>query len=170
VAWRGWLRLNRVTLPEGGSLWQAPNLLLQKLPAPAFTATTKMDFSKLGKPQRAGLVVFGLDYSALSVYRDGSGKTQLELGVCTGADRDRPEDLVKQLGIDGDVVWLRVEVMEPGECRFAFSADGETFTRIGESYQAQPGKWMGAKIGLFCTAAVESAASGHADFEFFRVE
>jgi beta-xylosidase len=70
----GWLRLNRVALPEGGSLRQAPNLLLQKFPAPAFTATTKMDFSKLGKPQRAGLIVFGRDYAALSVYRDSAGR------------------------------------------------------------------------------------------------
>jgi beta-xylosidase len=68
----GWLQLNRVALPEGGSLWQAPNLLLQKLPAPAFTATTKMDFSKLGKPQRAGLIVFGLDYAAPAGRSDGA--------------------------------------------------------------------------------------------------
>jgi Beta xylosidase C-terminal Concanavalin A-like domain len=65
---------------------------------------------------------------------------------------------------------LRVEVTEPGMCRFAFSADGETFTPIGERFQAQRGQWMGAKGGLFCMAAVENAASGHADFEFFRVE
>ena len=65
---------------------------------------------------------------------------------------------------------LRVEVTEPGVCRFSFSADGASFTPIGESFQAQPGKWMGAKVGLFCMAATESGAAGHADFEFFRVE
>ena len=166
----GWLRLNRVTLSEGDSLWDAPNLLLQKFPVPAFTATAKMDFSGLGKPQRAGLIVFGLDYAALSVYRDGGGKTQLELGICKGADRDKPEKLIKQLPIEGEVVWLHVEVGEPGVCHFSFSTDGASFTPIGESFLAQPGKWMGAKVGLFCTAAAESGAAGHADFEFFRVE
>lgn len=106
----------------------------------------------------------------LSVYRDGGGKTQLELGACKGADREKPEKLIKQLPIEGEVVWLRVEVAEPGVCRFSFSTDGETFTSIGEGFQARPGKWKGAKFGLFCVAAAESRAAGHADFEFFRVE
>jgi beta-xylosidase len=166
----GWLRLGRVTQPEGDSLWDAANLVLQKFPAPAFTVTTKLDFSGLGKAQRAGLIVFGVDYAALSVYRDGSGKTQLELGVCQGADRDRPEKLVKQLAVEGEVIWLRVEVREPGACQFSFSNDGAAYTPIGETFQAQPGRWMGAKVGLFCVAAAENGAAGHADFEYFRLE
>jgi hypothetical protein len=109
-----------------------------------------MDFSDLGKPQRAGLIVFGLDYAALSVYRDGGGKTQLELSVCRGADRERPEKLVTQLAIDGEVVWLRVAVAEPGMCHFSFSTDGETFTPIGGASRLSRVNGWGRRLG--CSA------------------
>ncbi|HEY4234081.1 MAG TPA: hypothetical protein VGM76_11680 [Lacipirellulaceae bacterium] len=162
----GWLRLNRVALHEGGSLWNAQNLLLRKFPRAAFTATMKMDVSGLGKPQRAGLVVFGVEYAALGVYRDGAGHRQLELGVCHGADRDKPEWLVRQIDFESDLLWLRVEVSGSGDCHFSYSSDGSRFTALGESFHAP----VDPKVGLFCTAAAESGAAGHADFEFFRVE
>ena len=40
---KGYLRLNAVALPENfTNLWQVPNLLLQKLPAPEFHITSKL--------------------------------------------------------------------------------------------------------------------------------
>ena len=34
---------------------------------------------------------------------------------------------------------------------------------------ALEGRWVGAKVGLFSTAAPCAAAAGHADFDYFRV-
>jgi len=54
-----------------------------------------------------------------------------------------------------------------GACRFGYSAGRETggFER---AFRATPGRWIGAKVGVFATAATETKASGHADFEYFR--
>jgi hypothetical protein len=47
-----------------------PNLLLQKLPAPTFTVTTKIDATGLLPDEEAGLVMMGMDYSYLAIVRD----------------------------------------------------------------------------------------------------
>jgi hypothetical protein len=61
---------------------------------------------------------------------------------------------------------LRVEVNEKAECRFGYSIDGKRFDPLGERFSAQPGMWIGAKVGLF------SLGSGHgyADYDWFRFE
>jgi rhamnogalacturonyl hydrolase YesR/lysophospholipase L1-like esterase len=61
--------------------------------------------------------------------------------------------------------FLRVEVSPSAVCRFSTSDDGRTFKRAGTPFVAEPGKWIGAKVGLFA-----AAKKGHADFDWFRVE
>ncbi|MBS1661021.1 MAG: hypothetical protein JST68_08225 [Bacteroidetes bacterium] len=35
---------------------------------------------------------------------------------------------------------------------------------------AEPGKWIGAKVGLFCTRSSPTNDSGHAEVDWFRIE
>ena len=47
-----------------------------------------------------------------------------------------------------------MEVKQKGQdalCTFSYSKDGKKFSSIGESFKAQPGQWIGAKVGMFCT-------------------
>ena len=53
-------------------------------------------------------------------------------------------------------VTLRVDVSSNGVCRFS---NGKTFV-------ARPGKWIGARVGLFAGGD----RGGHADFDFFDIE
>ncbi len=59
------------------NLSYSPNLLLQKFPAEAFTATAKVSFipnpQLEGRGEEAGLIVAGLDYSALKLVDTGKG-------------------------------------------------------------------------------------------------
>ena len=65
----GTLRLYTYDLE--GTLWDAPNLLLQKPTAPQFTATVKVRFAAKEDGQYGGLVMMGRSYSALVVQRQG---------------------------------------------------------------------------------------------------
>lgn len=56
-------------------------------------------------------------------------------------------------------LWLQVRVRgqkEKGKvvphamCTFYYSLDGKKFKPLGEEFEAQPGQWIGAKVGLFC--------------------
>jgi beta-xylosidase len=163
---RGWLCLYPVPPAEAANLWLAPNILSQKFPAPEFAVTTKLDFSRLGPGDKAGLVIMGLDYSYLAVERTKGG-FQLVKTACKDAPSENGEAQEQAAPCHGDPVWLRVAVGLEAQCRFSYSLDGENFTALGKPFTAREGKWIGAKVGLFCAAKIGNA-SGHADFDFFH--
>jgi Beta xylosidase C-terminal Concanavalin A-like domain len=48
--------------------------------------------------------------------------------------------------------------------------NGSTFIPVYEKFTAQPGRWIGAKAGLFCTRQVKTNDAGFADIDWFRIE
>lgn len=168
TARRGWLRLSSVPLPlEAVNLWPVPNLLLQKLPAPSFTLTVRLDASGLLVNEEAGLVMMGMDYSYLAVVRTEDGY-RLEKTDCKDANTGKEEVEDEGLNFNGGVVHLRLTVNEGGECQYSFSGDGRKFTGLGGKFKAREGRWIGAKVGLFSLAFSQAQARGHADFDWFR--
>ncbi len=166
----GSLRLGAARV-DNFSLYAAPNLLLQKFPAPAFTATTALDATNLKKNSEAGLVVFGYNYASIGLWRDNRG-TQLIQVVHIGADKTREATSSTKLAITQNKIFLRVSVTPDAKCRFAYSLDGETFRAFGEEVQATVGRWVGAKVGLFADITFSNEApldENYADFDFFRV-
>jgi beta-xylosidase len=160
----GALRLRAVATP-GPSLWTAGSLLLQKWPAPAFQARTRLDASGLRVGEAAGLVVFGLDYATLTVERTARGLS-LRRALCAGADEGAAETVEATVPVESGPLELVVEVASDAACRFAYAAQGGTLRSIGGTFAARPGLWVGAKVGVFAKGTGE----GHADFEWFRVE
>jgi len=166
----GNLRLNAV-FADGtqNSLWLAPNLLLQKLPAPAFTATTKLDASNLLKGERTGLIIMGMRYAVLSV-SPLDEKFTMNYGVCYDAFGGKPEIINDSVAINVGEVWLRVKMETGGVCRFSYSENGKDFKNIGTPFQATEGRWIGAKVGIFAQKDSNTGAIGYVDYDWFRIQ
>ncbi len=155
--------------PAPDSIYDAPNFLLQKFCAPAFTVTTMLQFAPRSDGETAGLVVFGFNYAVLGLRR-GGGATRLVLRVNLAAQKPGAEDReVANIAVPAGPVYLRVTVDEKALCRFAYSMDNVTFMPVGESFPASIDRWIGAKFGLIATATPGSTATGQADFDWFRV-
>lgn len=150
------------------TLWQVPNLLLQKFPAPAFNTITKVDASNLQGGERAGLLIMGMDYAALQVASAKEGM-QLSLAICEDAIDLNTEKIIKSVDLKGQHAWLQVEVKEGAMCQFSYSENGADFTPIGKPFKAREGRWIGAKVGLFAVTSQETGLKGHADFDYFRI-
>jgi beta-xylosidase len=161
---RGWLRLAAAPRP-GQNLWAVPNLLLQKLPAREFTVTTLVDASGLREGERSGLLMMGRDYSYLAVVRSANGLRVVRV-TCLDAPKNSSEKEVAAVELKTSRVVLQVEVNEKAECRFSYSIDGKRFDPLGETFIAQPGMWIGAKVGLFALGS----GSGYADFNWVRIK
>lgn len=182
----GFVRLySYPVVPQYRNLWDVANLLLQKTPAPNFTATMKLTFSptKHYKGERTGLVVMGMDYAALVLENTASGLTLSQV-VCHGADKGQPEQVNASVGLKEGTVYLRVKFGCDGRkivqsegghdllvtCDFSYSTDGRTFSPLGTTFQAREGKWIGAKVGTFCTRpAIKASDGGWADVDWFRI-
>ena len=106
----GWLRLSSLPLPlEAVNLWLVPNLLLQKLPAPTFTLTTKIDASGLLPNEEAGIVIMGMDYSYLAIVRTEEG-FRLERTLCNDAPKGTEETEENGVDLNGGEMFLRISV------------------------------------------------------------
>lgn len=150
----GHLRLR--ALPARADLGLTPSLLLQKLPARAFSTETLLELSS-AEGLQAGLIVTGQTHAAVAVERTANGPQIVFILNSKITDR---------LDLDAPRVELRVEMADGGLCRFAWRKEGN-WRPIGEPFQATEGHWIGAKVGLFCRSMREPAA-GHADFDYFR--
>lgn len=182
----GFVRLySYPVVPQYRNLWDVANLLLQKTPAPNFTATMKLTFSPTDKyrGERTGLVVMGMDYAALMLENTADGLTLSQV-ECISADKGQPEQVNASVGLTGGTVYLRVRFGCDGRkiaqsegghdllvtCDFSYSTDGRTFSPLGTTFQAREGKWIGTKVGTFCTRpAIKANDGGWADVDWFRI-
>ncbi|MBT30270.1 MAG: glycoside hydrolase [Thalassobius sp.] len=165
----GYLRLFSYPLPEDfQNFWDVPNLLLQKFPAPEFTATAKITFNPRFEDEKAGLIIFGRDYSYISVKNDDDG-LEISQTICENADKNGKEVNSDNLDIESNTFYLRVEVTIDAICRFSFSENGKRFKELGKPFKAREGGWVGAKVGLFCVREGVTNDSGNIDVDWFRV-
>ncbi len=167
------LRLRAVPATEPGSLWSATNLLMQKLPAPAFTAQTTLVLDGVAADARAGLIVFGYDYGWIGLSARADGGQELVQVHCARADKGGVETVVATLPWQaGQAVELRVQVEADLACRFYFrpvKGDSAPFATLGEPFTASSSRWVGAKVGVFCRSAPGFRTAAHADFGSFSV-
>ncbi len=165
---------------EKANLWEVPNLLLQKFPAPEFTATAKVRVTAKEDGQASGLVVMGLDYCRLSVVKNGE-QFSVQLIECHDAEHGAKETLLAEAPLKGGrkyeagalpnyevEAYLRVNVAAGAVCSFSYSVDGKKFYPIGSDFTARPGKWIGAKVGLF-SISPKGDTRGWMDADWFRI-
>ena len=168
----GYLRLFAYPSDSGKNLWTVPNLLLQKFPAPDFTVTTKMKWTvEQGgwRGKKAGLIIMGTDYAYLSISKFDTG-FRVSLINCYDALSDKKEEIIEQQSLKDGMAYLRVAVSGPNaQCSFSYSEDGVNYKSIGKVFTAKPGRWIGAKVGLFSTAVPGIRNGGYADIDWFRM-
>jgi beta-xylosidase len=166
----GTLRLKSIPMPEDSkNLWLVPNLLLQKLSAPKFSATTRLELRPTSIGERAGIVIFGFDYSFLVMENKADG-IHLLTSICKDAEKGNAEIVQADIPYSKHTVFLRVSVDTGAVYRFSYSANGEKFTYVGTEFTAREGRWIGAKVGLFAVRPLQSVAGGFADYTWFRIE
>ena len=178
----GTFRIYTYKLSEGWkNFWEVPNLLLQKTPADQFTVTTKLRFTSKADGQFGGLIMMGLDYSALVVKRIGK-EFQLVQMICKGADKGKPqtEKVITSLkptaedkidykpGIHEDI-YLRLTVSN-SRLHFAYSLNGKKFQECGDEFQMKEGKWIGAKFGYIAAETDPKCDRGWVEADWIRIE
>ena len=165
---------------DAKSFWLVPNMLLQKTPADEFAVTAKLRFTSKDQEQMGGIIMMGLDYSALVVKRVGQEFQLLQI-TCHAADKGKPneEKLLATLqptaidqtdyrpGIHEDI-YMRMKVAH-SKLRFAYSLNGKKFTDCGEEFQMREGKWIGAKFGFIAVEPAGKADRGWVDADWIRV-
>ena len=166
--------------PDAKSLWLVPNMLLQKTPADEFTVTAKMRMTSKADGQFGGLIMMGLDYSALVVKRVGDEFRLIQM-TCKAADKGnaQTEEVLATLkatekdkidykpGIHEDI-YMRMNVAD-SKMAFAYSLDGKKWKKCGKEFQMKEGKWIGAKFGFVSAETNAKADRGWIDADWIRI-
>lgn len=140
------LVLNALPRPLGAGLdlGDLPHLLALKFPAAQFQVTVTLDFSQARLGDLAGLAIVGERSAALALARTSVG---WDLVAVEGAEHRRLKRWTESK------ITLMVSVDETARCRFE---------PAGFEFTAVPGRWVGAKVGLFCLASTAAASGGSA--------
>jgi len=149
--------------------WDFPNILAQKIPADEFTATVKLRFTPRSDQDRFGFIIFGSDYACLQIQKK-EGSFQIAYIECRGADKESAEIEKDSRKLTAGDIYLQIQVNKGAVCRFNFSTDGNHFEPIGGSFTAKPGRWVGAKIGFYCSSTFKTNDAGFADIDWFHIE
>ncbi|MBN2166621.1 MAG: glycoside hydrolase 43 family protein [Marinilabiliaceae bacterium] len=169
---KGVMRLYSVPVPDNyKNLWDVPNLLLQKIPAPKFSATTKLTFkpNPENKGERTGLVVMGRDYGVLAIEDTDQGLV-LSQCFCKDANKGKTEVVNESIPLKDNTVYLKVSMTDDVMCQFSYSFNGKKFNNIGKSFKAREGQWIGAKTGLFINRHKYNKDAGWIDVDWFRID
>lgn len=144
----GYHILNCIPKPNKAiSLYDIPNLLLQKFPHDSFSAITKLDCNFHYDGEEAGFVIMGLDYCYLKIKKE-SNQYSLTQVICKNADKKGIEDKIEEKPLKGNTIYIQVKVDIEANCTFSYSEDGKNFNAIGIPFTAKEGKWIGAKLGF----------------------
>jgi beta-xylosidase len=187
----GFLRLQNIPLPDSmKSYWDVNNLLAQKFPAPDFTATAKFTFTSKTKDEETGIIITGYDYARIFVKRTAQGFVVGE-AICKNAVNGAAEKVITETSMPSTTFYLRVKVENVlpesnvyqsvnnkgnnsaygnALCAFYYSTDGSNFSKLGDTFLASKGKWIGSKVGLFATRKGTAYETGYVDVDWFRIE
>lgn len=122
-----------------------PSMLLQKIPAVSFTATTRVRFmpcpnKKMEGAEKAGMIVFGRKVFTL------------------------------EPSVTNEWTYLRLTMDDHQNGQFYTSSDGKKWTKTGDPFHADKGYWTGAQVGLFCTRSKSINDAGWLDVDWFEIE
>ncbi|MBN2104737.1 glycoside hydrolase 43 family protein [bacterium] len=166
----GYLRLYAVqNVSQNGNLWFVPSLLMQKFPSPVFQAKTQLKFYPDLSGEKCGLVIMGDSWAFAALENMESG---ICLNMYKGAfhqcnDQTR---LIESLPIHKNTIQLKVDVDEQAICIFSYSLNGKHFQSVGDPFRAQKGRWIGAKVGVFCINPNIRDSGGYVDVDWFRIQ
>ncbi len=164
----GSLRMFSVYQPDSiKNYWNLPSILAQKIPAEEFTATLKVNFKPKFANETFGLILFGSDYAYIALQNKTDG-IYIVCNETVKADKNNPETNISTLPVKSNEVYLQVRMNKGAVYQFYYSEDNINFTAIAKSFVAKPGRWVGAKLGMFCTRNTITNDAGFAEVDWFR--
>lgn len=165
----GSLRMFSVYHPDSiRNLWSTPNILGQKFPAEEFSVSIKVSFKLKFENERFGVCVFGTDYASLSIVK-GREEVYIVESENIGADKNESEKELSRIPFRENELCVTIKVSKGGICEFSYGTEKIT-TNLLKTFTAKPGRWVGAKIGLFCTRTNVTNDAGVVDIDWIRFD
>ncbi|WP_416151157.1 glycoside hydrolase 43 family protein [Salipaludibacillus sp. HK11] len=169
----GYLTLFAKEQPLGiHTLYDTPQILTQKVPAPSCTVSLKVDF----QPEKIGdtfaFVLLGYTYHSLIVVKE-EYSTSLYYVRGDSKEKVKKENREKIAEVDDtSELHFKLLIQNEATCQFYFSEGNHNgFKPIGDVFVAEEGHWIGSQIGISCFHEKEvQGEGGRANISQFSIE
>jgi beta-xylosidase len=152
---------------DRGNVREIPCVLSQPLPGRPSEVTTSLWLESDVTGARAGLLVLGIDYAWIGLVQDRTGVHLACRRMATAqAEGTMADDTMPRHPLDSTdgspTVSVRATTDAVGLVRFSWSIDDRaTWHRVAQPFQAVPGQWIGAEIGVFACAPIRADGQRH---------
>ena len=110
----------------------------------------------------------GMDYGLLSIEKKDNSLVLSQI-ECKQADNKGAEVVKESITVNDSTLYLRVKVSPDAKCVFSYSLDGNNFNQLGDSFTSKEGKWIGAKMGYFCSRPISNNDGGRIEIDWFKI-
>lgn len=147
-----------VAAVDRGNLRELSRVLSQQLPGKPNEVTTSLRLESDVTGARAGLLVLGVDYAWIGLVQSPAGVHLVcRRMVPARAEETLAQQIVPRASPDAPGGATRISVRAAtdvnGLVTFSWSLDARaTWHTVPDTFQAVPGQWIGAEIGLFACA------------------
>jgi beta-xylosidase len=146
------------------NMWHFANILAQKLPGPQFIVETQMEIPNKAAAMDAGLIMYGEDYAWIGVQHRPGQASVIGVAHCKEARKGCEESFEPFFETNERTITLRMTVTRGGQTIFSFLDENGRFIAEGGPFQARPGRWVGARMGLFNRLSSNPSKSGDNTF------
>ena len=81
--------------------------------------------------------------------------------------KNKNEKELSRMPFKENELYVTIKVSKGGICEFSYGTE-RVATNLLKTFRAKPGRWVGAKIGLFCTRTNVTNDAGFADVDWIR--
>lgn len=170
---------------DGGTLWDIPNVLSEKIVFEDFRAEIEMDVTNLAEGERAGAIFLGGQYAGVEI-RLQNGVYQLCYIESFTDPSDAEKRLEKIVGIDSGSLTDKAHVSffidfaslppdkdkavlhlvdaekaSAGVCTFCAQLDGKMLKNESAPYMCGGDHWVGGKIAIYAQGKTGSVVVNH---------
>ncbi len=156
----GWLRLTASVPVSDGGFWNASNTISQRLMGKGKgVVTARVDISGMKPGQQAGFCRHSGQFVLLGISVDEDGNRRLIFNN-NGKVEEGPI-------IRSDVIHYRTQ-NDGNRAFYEYSLNGQRFSKFGEPFRLQFGRWRGDRLGFYCWN--DKRPAGHIDIDYFHYD
>ena len=151
-------------------IWNSANILTQKIPCPAFTAKTHIDFSQLPIGGKTGLILIGGQYASLCIENTATG-IRLYYLESSGDGEVRDEHIIEEYTCPkNNNLICKMNFYEDGTAEFSYLIEDDKWSIPTRRFSPKGAVWVGAKIGIYAISNCDIRPKGKVFFDYVEVE
>jgi beta-xylosidase len=151
------------------NLWNFPAIYNRKINASYPNESFTLDFHPNQIGEKTGVIVFGMNYATLQLENTKDG-LQLFYVTCVDANKGMAEQKSLLLSSAPSQLKVRLQFNNQEQVSFSYLDNHQQWITLPNLFTMVPGQWVGATMGIFCSAEKSTNDAGYVVLQSFTIQ